>query len=75
MESYYIHGNRLEVVESSKNLGVTINEALTWRKHIENTVNKASKTLGFVQRNLSTFRVKSAAYATMVRTIKARVLH
>ena len=67
--SYQIHGHTLEVVDSSKYLGVTISEDLTWRKHIDDTVNKANKTLGFVRRNLSdcSAPVKSAAYTTMVR--------
>ena len=51
------------MVDSSKCLGVTISEDLTWRKHVESTVNKANKTLGFIQRNLGdcTVAVKSAA--------------
>ena len=67
--SYQIHGHTLEVVDSSKYLGVTISEDLNWRKHIDDTVNKANKTLGFVRRNLSdcSAPVKSAAYTTMVR--------
>ena len=51
--SYQLHGHTLEVVDSSKYLGVTIREDLTWRKHIEDTATKANKTLGFVRRNLS----------------------
>ena len=67
--SYQIHGHTLEVVDSSKYLGVTISEDLNWIKHIDDTVNKANKTLGFVRRNLSdcSAPVKSAAYTTMVR--------
>ena len=67
--SYQLHENTLEVVDSSKYLGVTISEDLTWRKYIEDTATKANKTLGFVRRNLSecTSQVKSVAYTTMVR--------
>ena len=67
--SYQLHGHTLEVVDSSKYLGVTISEDLTWRKHIDDTATKANKTLGFVRRNLSecTSQVKSVAYTTMVR--------
>ena len=56
-------------MDSSKYFGVTIGEDLTWRKHTDDTLNKANKTLGFVQRNLSdcSAPVKSAAYTTMVR--------
>ena len=47
---------------------ITISEDLNWRKHVDDTVNKANKTLGFVRRNLSdcSAPVKSAAYTTMV---------
>ena len=45
--SYQLHVHTLEVVDSSKYLGVTISEDLTWRKHIEDTATKANKTLGF----------------------------
>ena len=40
-------------------------------KRIENTVNKANKTLGFVRRNLSDCitPVKAAAYTTIVRLV------
>ena len=67
--SYQIHCHTLEVEDSSKYLGVTISEDLNWKKHIDDTVNKANKTLGFVWRNLSdcSAPVKSAAYSTMVR--------
>ena len=47
--SYQIHGHTLEMMDSSKYLGVTISEDLNWRKHIDGTVNKANKTLGFFQ--------------------------
>ena len=67
--SYQLHGHTLEVVDSSKYLGVTISEDLTWRKHIEDSATKTNKTLGFVRPNLSecTSQVKSVAYTTMVR--------
>ena len=59
----------LEVEDSSKYLGVTISKHLTWKKHIDNTVNKANKTLGFILHNLGdcTAPVKAAAYSTVVR--------
>jgi hypothetical protein len=42
----------LEVVDSAKYLGVTISEDLQWSKHIDNTVSKANRTMGFIRRNL-----------------------
>ena len=69
--NYQIHGRTLEVVDSSKYmyLGATISEDLAWKKHIDNTVNKANRTLGFIRRNLGdcTAPVKAAVYSTLVR--------
>ena len=69
--NYHIHGHTLEVVDSRKYLGVTISEDLTWKKHIDNTVNKANKTLSFIQRNLGdcTAPVKAAPYSIVVRPV------
>ena len=42
---------------------------ISWHTHIDLTTAKASKTLGFLRRNLSecTKQVKSAAYTSLVR--------
>ena len=66
---YTLHGHTLEVVDSAKYLGVTISEDLQWSKHIDNTVSKANRTMGFIRRNLRdcTKPVKAAAYTTMTR--------
>jgi hypothetical protein len=52
-----------------KYLGVTISEDLQWSKHIDNTVSKANRTMGFIRRNLRDYTkpVKAAAYTTMAR--------
>ena len=60
--SYQTHGHTLEVVDSSKYLGVTISEDLTLKKHIDDTINTGNKTLGFVRRNL---RDSSASVKTV----------
>ena len=64
---YTLHGHTLEVVDSAKYLGVTISEELQWSKHIDNTVSKANRTMGFIRRNLRdcTKPVKAAAYTTI----------
>ena len=66
---YTLHGHTLEVVDSAKYLGVTISEDLQWSKHIDNTVSKANRTMGFIRRNLRdcTKPVKAATYTTMAR--------
>ena len=48
---------------------VTISNNLTWDRHIDNTIGKGNKTLGFIRRSLKdcTKPVKSAAYTSMVR--------
>ena len=67
--SYHLHGHTLDTEEASKYLGVTISNNLTWDKHIDNTVGKGNRTLGFIRRNLKdcTKPVKAAAYVSMVR--------
>jgi hypothetical protein len=67
--SYKLHDHIREVMENSKYLGVTINNKLNWTQHITNIKGKASRTLGFLQRNLGGCKsnVKSTAYTTMVR--------
>ena len=45
---YTIHGEKLEVVENAKYLGVNINNKMSWNNHIESITKKAHKTLGFL---------------------------
>lgn len=47
-----LHGHQLEVVESGKYLGVTIFQDLQWTNHINTTIDKAIRKLGFLRRNL-----------------------
>ena len=67
--SYTLHGHILDVVDSGKYPAVTINKDLTWTKHINQTTGKASKTIGFLRRNLGrcTTKSKATAYTTLVR--------
>ena len=68
---YRLHGHTLEVVDSGKYLGVTISDDLSWHKHLDVVAAKASRTLGFLQRNLGecTMEVKSTAYTSLVRPV------
>ena len=50
---YNLHGQTLEVTDSSKYLGVTIKNDLTWSQHIDASTAKANRTVGFLKRNFS----------------------
>ena len=65
---YTLYGQVLESVSSSKYLGVTLNDHLTWNDHIQNTVTSANKTLGFLRRNIRTkdSSIREVAYKTLV---------
>ena len=69
--SYTLHGQKLEVVDSSKYLGVKVTSDLTWSSHIADVAGKANRSLGFLRRNFKqcTKEVKAATYSTMVRPV------
>ena len=52
-----------------KYLGVTIEDDLSWTKHIDITTRKANQTFGFPKRNIRVHNkaIKSVAYKTLVR--------
>ena len=50
---YTLHQQRLEQVQSAKYLGITISDDLDWSQHISEISFKATKTLGFLRRNLA----------------------
>ena len=68
---YFLHGEKLASVKHAKYLGVTIQEDLRWDKHINEVTTKASKTLGFLRRNIKTNSrsVKETAYKSLVRPL------
>ena len=66
---YSLHNQTLENVQSAKYLGITISDNIDWGQHILEISSKATKTLGFLRRNLA-FAPKSTmevAYKTLVR--------
>ena len=66
-----LHGQNLEVVDSSKYLGVKVTSDLTGSSHIADVAGKANRSLGFLRRNFKqcTKEVKAATYTTMVRPV------
>ena len=69
IHDYSLHNQVLENVPSAKYLGITIIDDLDWGRHINNFTSKATKTLGFLRRNLTLApkKTKVAAYKTLVR--------
>ena len=64
-----MHNQELESVDAAKYLGVTISKDLSWNTHINNITSTASKTLGFVKRNVVTKNkdIQTMAYNSLVR--------
>ena len=50
--AYAIRDQNLDTAQHVKYLGVTLSNNLSWKQHIHNITEKASKTLGFLKRNL-----------------------
>ena len=67
--NYFLHGQRLQVTDSAKYLGVTLYDDLQWEKHIQATAAKASCTLGFLRRNFRdcSKQVRATTYKSMVQ--------
>ena len=66
---YSLHNQTMENVQSAKLLGITISDNMDWGQHISEISSKATKTLGFLCRNL-TFAprsTKDVAYKTLIR--------
>ena len=57
---YSLHNKTLENVQSAKYLGITITDNMDWGQHVSEISSKATKTLGFLRRNLA------FAYKTLV---------
>ena len=68
IHDYTLHQQTLENVQSAKYLGITITENIDWGQHISDISSKATKTLGFLRRNLAfePRSTKEVAYKTLV---------
>ena len=67
---YSLHNQTLGSVQSAKYLGITIPDNMEWGQHISEISSKATKTLGFLSRNLAfaSRKTKEVAYQTLVRS-------
>jgi len=68
---YSLNGHPLLEVQEAKYLGITISNNLKWTSHIQNTVTKANRTLGFLHRNLRSCpkKLKAMAYLALIRPL------
>ena len=66
---YTLQQQKLEQVQSAKYLGLTITDNLDWGEHVSEISCKATKTMGFLRRNLSLAprHTKEVAYKTLVQ--------
>ena len=66
---YTLHQQKLEQVQSAKYLGLTITYNLDWGQHVSEISCKATKTMGFLWRNLALAprHTKEVGYKTLVR--------
>ena len=67
--SYTLHGQVLEATSSARYLGVDIANDLSWKPHINRITSSASKSLGFLRRNIRVDhpQLKAMAYKAIVR--------
>ena len=67
--NYTMHGQVLESVDHARYLGVDISSDLNFSHHINRITANASKSLGFLKRNIKTKHsgIREAAYKTVVR--------
>ena len=66
---YKIHYQHLNLLPDSKYLGVSFDQTLSWKTHINNVTAKAYRTLGFLRRNMTgcTKIVKDRTYKALIR--------
>ena len=66
---YTLHNQTLENVQSAKYLSITITDTMDWGQHVSEISSKATKTLGFLRKNLAFAprSTKKVTYKTLVR--------
>ena len=69
---YSLHNQTLENIQSAKYLGITITDNMDWGQHVSEISSKATKTLGFLRRNLA-FALRSTkevAFGALTRNFR-----
>ena len=71
LDKIYLNGTEISEVQSCVNLGLTINNRLTWDDHVNNLTTRANKRLNILSRYRSIFprSALEKLYKTMVRPI------
>ena len=66
---YELYGEKMKIMHRERDLGVIMDETLSYRAHIETIINKAMKTYGWLSRNLVTRDpvVVVKVYKTLIR--------
>ena len=66
---YLLYNKTLENVQPDKYLGIATSDNMDWGQHISDIYSKATKTLGFLRRNLAFAprSTKEVAYKTLVQ--------
>ena len=71
INDYLLNNQVIQCSDVYKYLGLQLNNTLSWNTHITTIVNKATRMLNFIKRDLSkcSCTTKSTAYTTLVRPI------
>ena len=70
LTDYKLGHESLELVKTTKDLGITVNDDVSWGKHIAKITAKANRTLGLIKRTCKDFEdqtVRKLLYLTLVR--------
>jgi hypothetical protein len=67
--SYVLHCEEMRILHRERDLGIIMDETLSYRAHIDTIVNKAMKTYGWLSRNLTTrdCQVVVRVYKALIR--------
>ena len=71
INDYFLNNQVIQCKDVCKYLRIQLDNTLSWNTHITTIVNKATRMLNFIKRNLSkcSYTTKYTAYTTLVRPI------